>query len=183
MSLPYLLLTLFTVAEVLLLIFKRSKALSVKSNADRRSLLLFWVTIPVCLTAGSVMSDWQIGLIGNAQLLKNIGLAIFVIGFSIRWIAIFQLGSMFTVDVSISSMHILKTNGLYQFARHPSYLGLLLILAGISFFMNNWLSSLVVMIPIFLVTNYRIAVEEESLIAEFGSTYTDYKKRVKRIFP
>jgi len=182
MSVHRILILLFGISEVLLFILKRSKSSSTKSRADRLSLLLFWITIPACLTLGGVIAENHIGLPADADW-DNAGIVVFVVGFIIRWVSIVQLGSMFTVDVSISSTHTLKTDGLYQLVRHPSYLGLVLIMAGISLFMSNGLSSMMVVVSIFLVTNYRINVEEKALTAEFGGQYADYKKRVRKIVP
>jgi protein-S-isoprenylcysteine O-methyltransferase Ste14 len=110
------------------------------------------------------------------------GISLFLAGFVIRWKAIFQLGRMFTVDVSIASDHILKTNGLYSIVRHPSYLGLLLILAGLSLLIDNPVSCLII-VPIFAAIIYRISVEEKELLTEFGNQYTLYSKQVKKIIP
>jgi len=183
MNIYFLLVSIFSVSEVLLLVLKRSKNASSKSQADRRSLLLFWITIPVCFVLGDYISDNRLGWPIDAILFRQTGIAIFIIGYIIRWTAIYQLGKMFTVDVAIVGDHRLKNDGLYNVVRHPSYLGLMLIIVGVSMFMSNALSCMVVVIPIFMVTNYRIAVEEKALIAEFGNEYEVYKKRVKKIIP
>jgi protein-S-isoprenylcysteine O-methyltransferase Ste14 len=106
-----------------------------------------------------------------------------LLGFIVRWIAIIQLGRMFTVDVAISSAHQLKTNGLYSIVRHPTYLGLLLIIAGLGFLTNDVLYCTIIIVPTFFALNYRISVEEKALTGEFGDQYKDYKKRVKKIIP
>ena len=90
---------------------------------------------------------------------------------------------MFTVDVAISKSHILKTNGMYQLVRHPSYLGLMLIIAGLAVLLNNWLSIIIIVIPISIVLNYRMLVEEKALTGEFGDQYLGYMQKVKRIIP
>jgi protein-S-isoprenylcysteine O-methyltransferase Ste14 len=90
---------------------------------------------------------------------------------------------MFTVDVSIATTHTLKTSGLYKIVRHPSYLGLMLIITGLGLSDGSILSFIVVVASVFLAMNYRMAVEEQALIAEFGTQYEDYKKRVSRIVP
>lgn len=183
MNIYLLLAAVFSVSEVGLLVLKRSKNASSKSQADKRSLLLFWITIPVCFTLGNYISARQIGWPVVSPLFRQIGIAVFAIGYIIRWTAVYQLGKMFTVDVAIAGDHRLKNDGLYNLVRHPSYLGLMLIIVGVSMFMSNLLSCIVIVIPIFIVTNYRIAVEEKALTAEFGSVYEDYKKRVKKIVP
>jgi protein-S-isoprenylcysteine O-methyltransferase Ste14 len=182
MNIYTLLICIFSFTEIMLLVIKRSKTSSSKSQADRWSLALFWISIPVCFAVGRMIARQGIGFPLDSSC-KYIGIGVFVIGFIIRWVSVFQLGSMFTVDVSISSTHRLKTNGMYTIVRHPSYLGLMLITAGISLFMCNALSSLVIIVAIFSVTNYRIYVEEKALIAEFNGQYEDYKKRVRKMLP
>jgi protein-S-isoprenylcysteine O-methyltransferase Ste14 len=116
---------LFTLSEVALVISKRSKSSAVKSQADKSSMLLLWITISVCLTAAGFISGYKIWVVNNVSIAEKAGITLAVAGFIIRWTAIVQLGKMFTVDVAISNTHILKTSGLYKFVRHPSYLGLI----------------------------------------------------------
>jgi protein-S-isoprenylcysteine O-methyltransferase Ste14 len=153
-----------------------------KVRNDGNSLLILWVTISSSMTLACVFSGNKLWLSASPNTLQIFGISLFILGFVIRWTAVFQLGRMFTVDVSISSDHILKTDGLYRLVRHPSYLGLLLILAGIFFSLNNLISCLMV-VPIFLAINYRISVEEKELLTEFGNQYTVFQKKVKKIIP
>ncbi len=173
----------FGISEVLLLILKRSKHAGAKSKKDGNSLQLLWIVITGCLVAGNVIAGVYILIPIEGSAFIIIGMALTIVGFIIRWIAIVQLGSMFTVDVAISSQHVLKTNGLYKLVRHPSYLGLMLIIAGIAFLTNNVLSCAVIIVPVFLALNYRISVEEKALTDEFGEQYLEYKRKVKRIVP
>jgi len=175
--------SLFTLAEVILLVLKRSKKAEVKRRNDSRSLLFLWVTIIVCLTMGYAIARMQIGIAVDPLIADIAGVPIIIIGFIIRWIAIIQLGNMFTVDVAISRKHILKTDGVYKIVRHPSYLGLMLIITGLAILLNNVLSCIIIVIPIFLVLNYRISVEEKAIIQEFDNQYIQYQLRVKKIIP
>lgn len=173
----------FGLSEVLLAIIKRSKSTQVKSKADKNSMLILWI----CIVGGLVLGGFAPGFIkspfpANAWMQKT-GLVIVLVGFIIRWIAILQLGKMFTVDVSITSGHRLKTNGLYSVVRHPSYLGLLLILLGIGLFTGDKAALAIVFVPSLLALIYRMHVEENALIGEFGSEYLDYKNKVARIIP
>ena len=131
----------FTLSEAGLLLSRRAKKESAKKDGDKRSLLLLWITIPTCLTLGSFIAEynnWQFNFSTTTA-----GIVVAVIGFIIRWAAIVQLGKMFTVDVSISNAHILKTKGFYSVVRHPSYLGLIIIIAGIALCLNNILSLII----------------------------------------
>jgi len=159
-----------------------SKKKRVVSRKDRGTMILLWVMICLSLTAGfniAARLPWS----GSSIILALIGYFVILIGFVIRWTAIIQLRKAFTVDVSFSEGQELKSDGLYKNIRHPSYLGLLLILCGLSFGMGNIWSVLVVTIPMFLTINYRIIVEERLLCTEFGESYSQYKSHTWRLIP
>ncbi len=104
-------------------------------------------------------------------------------GMMIRWISIFQLKKEFTVDVSVTKNHLLKMDGMYRRLRHPSYSGLLMTCFGLSLAMNSLISIAVITIPITLVLLYRIKVEEEILVNEFGDRYLEYMKITRKMVP
>ncbi|ATX77538.1 MAG: isoprenylcysteine carboxylmethyltransferase family protein [Reinekea forsetii] len=75
---------------------------------------------------------------------------------------------------------ILVTSGVYRFTRNPSYLGLVLIIAGIALWVGSlspWI--VVILFPLFLYKAY-IQVEESELQARFGSRYQQYCQLVPR---
>ena len=162
------------------MLWKRSKKSYTKVQKDQGSMLLLWISISACLAVGLMFSGQQSDQ-NNPVLIA--GIIVFVIGNFLRWISIIQLGSMFTVDVAISKEHQLKTNGIYGVVRHPSYLGLFLILIGLSLGMNSVFSFLIVVLPNFLSLNYRIKVEEKALLIEFSEEYKRYMKSTKKIIP
>lgn len=175
---------IFFVSELALLIFKRAKSGKIKNERDRRSLLMLWIVIALSLCAGPWAAfNYHIWGLDNSQAVVIAGITIFAAGFIIRWVSIYQLGRMFTVNVVISDTHILKTSGLYKIARHPSYLGLLLIIIGLGISLDSLLSVMVMIVPSFIALNYRIGIEEQALVEEFGQQYTDYKGRVKKLVP
>jgi protein-S-isoprenylcysteine O-methyltransferase Ste14 len=183
MILYYYFVSLFSISEIALLILKRSKKGTVKSQNDGRSMLILWITIFCCLNIGLFIANVDVLIPFNSLLLTYPGILITVAGFIIRWTAIVQLGKMFTVDVSISSTHTLKTDGIFNRVRHPSYLGLLLIIAGLALLLNNGISFLIIAVPSFYAINYRIYIEERALTGEFGNQYLHYKMRVRKIIP
>ncbi|MDB5118379.1 MAG: protein-S-isoprenylcysteine methyltransferase [Mucilaginibacter sp.] len=184
MHIPYYTIAqIFGISEVILLLVKRSKKGAAKNQSDKSSLIILWVAITGTITLGALIATEGIWPFANATTVMNIGLAVAAIGFIIRWVAILQLGKMFTVDVAITSDHTLKKTGLYKLIRHPSYLGLMLIICSIALCMGNILSCIVIIIPTFMALHYRIMVEERALIAEFGDQYIAYKKNTARLIP
>ena len=72
------------------------------------------------------------------------------------------------------------TDGVFRIGRHPMYLGMVLILLGVSILLGS-LSSLIV-IAVFAVIMERvfIIVEERMMEQIFGGQYIDYKKQVRK---
>lgn len=67
--------------------------------------------------------------------------------------------------------------------RHPSYAFSLLTFVGLAIVLNNYISAIVLLIPVFVMFLRRINIEEEVLIEQFGQDYIDYMKKTKRLIP
>jgi len=84
--------------------------------------------------------------------------------------------------LEIREGHTLVQGGLYRYVRHPIYTGTLIRLISIPVFTSSvpgFILSLL-SIPVFV---YRIGLEEEMLIGEFGEEYERYRERTWRLFP
>ena len=110
-------------------------------------------------------------------------LAVLWAGMGIRWWSFHALGRYFTIQVMTSADQPVIASGPYQFLRHPSYLGLLLIIAGLGFTYGNWLSLGALVLGVLIGVVNRIRVEEAALTQTLGSAYTTYAARRKRILP
>jgi protein-S-isoprenylcysteine O-methyltransferase Ste14 len=122
-------------------------------------------------------------MFGGAQWIRFASLAFLVFGLAIRWTAVVSLGKSFSANVAIRTEQRLQTAGLYRFVRHPSYLGLLLVIVAIGLHTRNWIGFAIVVIPSMAALSYRIQVEEAALRAAFGDVYAVYISRTKRLFP
>jgi len=110
-------------------------------------------------------------------------MTLIAIGLAIRIQSMLTLKQYFTYSVAKVENHKIIETGLYKFIRHPGYLGQLIIFIGISTSISNWLSILVMMIPVTLGYLYRIKVEERFMIEQLGEDYLNYQKRTKRLIP
>ena len=164
------------------MLIKRSGKGSSKVQKDKGSLVLLWVSIPLCFALGFTFANYHHWGFSE-YLVYGIGLFIVLFGFIVRWASILQLKKAFTVDVAIGDKQKLKTDGMYKVIRHPSYLGLFLIMIGFSISMNSLISIALVILPMFLAIHYRIVVEEKVLSDGFGEAYKNYITKTKRLIP
>jgi len=111
------------------------------------------------------------------------GFAAMLLGILIRWIAIHTLGRFFTGKVSILKNHELVQSGPYKYIRHPAYTGTLIAYLGFGFVFKNWISFILIFVPVVLAALYRMSIEEKALREYFGEKYTRYAAGVKRLIP
>ncbi len=76
----------------------------------------------------------------------------------------------------------LVTDGIYNYARHPQYTGLFLVIIG---FLVQWPTILtVIMAPVLLFAYVHLArVEERRAEVEFGVEYDEYVRKTPAFFP
>jgi protein-S-isoprenylcysteine O-methyltransferase Ste14 len=146
--------------------------------------VVVWVTIALSVWAGVSLGMQATGrILPHSATGSTAGLALIVAGLVLRWIAILSLGRQFTVDVAITQGHRLVHTGIYKVLRHPSYTGSLISFFGLGLTFSNYLSMMVIFIPICAAFLYRIHVEEKTLIAAFGDEYRAYSASTKRLIP
>jgi protein-S-isoprenylcysteine O-methyltransferase Ste14 len=168
--------------EVFMNLRQRSKSKVTTSN-DKSSLWWLYGLITLGYALSFSIGATRIGRIYDWNTLFVVGMTLLVIGFMIRIHSLLTLKQYFTYSVGKVEDHKLIESGLYKFIRHPGYLGQLIIFLGISTSISNWLSILVMMIPITLGYLYRIKVEERFMIEQIGEKYLNYQKRTKRLIP
>jgi protein-S-isoprenylcysteine O-methyltransferase Ste14 len=170
------------VSEVVLSRMLRVK--DVREHEDRSSLKIIWLTIIASIFLGIYISktDFTINLTYGTQM-YNLGIILICIGLIIRWIAIISLKKFFKVHVNVSQDQKIIKSGIYKFVRHPSYTGSLLSFLGLGVVFNNWLTLIIVFIPVLLAFLYRIKVEEKVLLGAFATSYSEYMMNTKKLIP
>lgn len=100
----------------------------------------------------------------------------------------FGLSGIFEFKKAKTSVHpvdIHKTTtvvdtGVYRYSRNPMYFGLLLLLVGYGYYLQDFLSLVVCLVFVMYMNKFQIGLEERHLEEKFGKNYTDYKNRVRR---
>src|SRR5579875_1732908 len=94
-----------------------------------------WILVPFLILG--LLLGWlpaytdrrDVGTI-DGDAVRYLGLVLYVVGGVLRLAPVFVLGRRFSGLVAIQEGHELETGGLYRVIRHPSYLGLLVLLFG-----------------------------------------------------
>jgi len=168
--------------EVFMNLRQRSKS-KITTSGDKHSfMVVVWPHHPWLRLSFSIGAT-RTGRIHDWNTLFAVGMSLFVIGFIIRIHSLLTLKQYFTYSVAKVEGHKTVETGLYRFIRHPGYLGQLILFIGISTSISNWLSILVMMLPVTLGYLYRIKVEERFMLEQLGEDYSNYRERTKRLIP
>jgi protein-S-isoprenylcysteine O-methyltransferase Ste14 len=152
-----------------------------RTGHDRFTRVLIATTIGAAIAlAVSVSPARSLGVAGPA---RAAGLVTMWLGMAIRIWAIVTLGLAFRTTVEVDPGQAVVSTGPYARIRHPSYAGLLLILAGFGLALAGWRSlAICVLIP-FPALLLRIRVEEAELTRVLGDAYRRYQQHTKRLIP
>ena len=146
------------------------------------SRLISWgFSLMIFLQLGKILVILPIA--GNTLILQLAGLFICTIGIIICFWARYELGANWTyaADYQIKEKHNLITTGIYQYIRHPIYLGLILSWIGSEMVAQSYLCiSFLALFFVFYIQGKR---EEKILLAHFGKGYRDYMKKTKMLIP
>jgi protein-S-isoprenylcysteine O-methyltransferase len=172
----------WVISEVMLLVLRRSK----NNSQDRDEGSIKWLNsiIYICVAIAVTLGFTGIGIIkAGISITPWVGLGFIVIGLIIRWTAILTLRKFFTTNVVIQSDHKIIKTGLYRFVRHPSYTGSIISFFGLGLAFSNWISFIILVIPITIAFLKRIQIEEKALLSAFGKDYEEYRKNSWFLFP
>lgn len=77
------------------------------------------------------------GLLPHTGLLPWTGIVLLSLGITLQGVAMWQLGSFFTLRLAVQVDQALLTTGAYRWIRHPGYLSYLISILGIGLAMSS----------------------------------------------
>ena len=72
------------------------------------------------------------------------------------------------------------SSGIYRLTRNPMYLGMAIVLVGVTIWTGSQLGLVMVLVFALYITRFQIEPEERILEAKFGEAFLVYKSKVKR---
>jgi protein-S-isoprenylcysteine O-methyltransferase Ste14 len=118
----------------------------------------------------------------NHQYWRYFGLLLCVAGIIVRLLALKALGKQFSAYVTLQPDHRLVQHGIYAIIRHPLYLSLLLLPAGVALVFASYLALPILLLAAAFVFD-RIRKEERLLATHFPTEFDRYKLRTRRLVP
>jgi protein-S-isoprenylcysteine O-methyltransferase Ste14 len=125
----------------------------------------------------------EAGIPSHQAVVFVVGIAAIIVGVTLRWYAIWTLGSYFTRDIAVQSNQRVVRSGPYALVRHPAYSGTFLTMLGIGLALTNWGGLAVLMAGVFLGHLPRVLLEERALRDTIGKPYADYMRETSRFIP
>jgi protein-S-isoprenylcysteine O-methyltransferase Ste14 len=111
-----------------------------------------------------------------------LGALLYAAGGVLRLAPVFVLGRRFSGLVAIQPEHRLMTSGLYGVVRHPSYLGLFVLMLGWGLAFGSGVGVVIAVLSLGVLLA-RIQAEERLLSETFGAEYDAYRARTWRLIP
>jgi protein-S-isoprenylcysteine O-methyltransferase Ste14 len=149
---------------------------------DRGTRVLIAISLGAAIGAASVARSVAPSLRTPAAV-QVFGVIVMWLGLATRVWAVAALGGAFRTTVEVDPDQEVVASGPYRWIRHPSYAGLLLIVAGLGLALGNWLSvALCLVLPVPALA-WRIHVEEAELSRVLGDAYRAYQARTARLIP
>ena len=139
---------------------------------------------PIVTLAFILLSFWLTSylpkLVFNYQGLLSV--LMILIGLTIMVIAVktFKKNETTLNPLSPREASYLVTNGIFSYTRNPMYLGMIIILSGVTIYNGVYIGIIILPCFVLYLTEFQIKPEEEAMEEIFSADYTDYLKRVRR---
>ncbi len=111
------------------------------------------------------------------------GIALVLLGLSLRVWANRTLGQFYTRTLRVNESQKIVQQGPYRLIRHPGYVGVIALWIGAGLATTNWIAAAVITLMMLAVYDYRIRSEEAMLEAAFGEEYCQYAAHTWKLVP
>jgi protein-S-isoprenylcysteine O-methyltransferase Ste14 len=111
------------------------------------------------------------------------GVGVMAAGLALRTWSMRALGRYYSRTLRTTGDQVVVESGPYRVVRHPGYLGSIMVWTGFGVASGSAAAALGVAALMGAAYTRRIAVEEDMLTGTFGTAYTEYSRRTKRLIP
>ena len=170
--------------EILMWIILRNKMnKKIEKKGDKGSFWIMFILIATGYSLSFAVGSTKTGRMVHWDTFFIIGAVLAIFGLIIRISSILTLKQQFTYTVTKIEGHELIETGQYKWIRHPGYLGQLIIFEATAIALANWISVILMFIPVFIGYYYRIRTEEKFMLDQWGLKYSEYQNKTKKLIP
>jgi protein-S-isoprenylcysteine O-methyltransferase Ste14 len=155
----------------------------VRIASDRGTRVLVAISLGAAIAVAGLASSLAPASLRIPAGGRGAGIVVMWLGLATRVSAIVALGGAFRTTVEVDPGQAVVSTGPYRWIRHPSYLGLLLIVAGFGVALGSWLSLAACLVLPLPGLVRRIHVEEAELNLVLGDAYRRYQSNTARLVP
>jgi protein-S-isoprenylcysteine O-methyltransferase Ste14 len=159
----------------------------------RTSIQEDWTTLPILVTVsmGFVVAVLDFIFLQRLQfqIFVILGVAMVLVGGYLRLRIRLELQKKAgfrsigaTARLQIVEGHQLITDGYYKLVRHPLYLGEKMRNLGLVIVFSSLFGACFIVVSTIILL-YRMRIEEDMLVMEFGEEYRAYQRKTKRMIP
>ena len=105
---------------------------------------------------------------------------VFGLSFDLMGLLEFRKHATTISPLSPNKSALVVSSGIYRITRNPMYLGMAIVLVGVTIAFGSAIGLLMVLVFVLCITRFQIKPEERILEAKFGEAFVDYKAKVKR---
>jgi protein-S-isoprenylcysteine O-methyltransferase Ste14 len=176
--------TLITILWLLEFLLFRPRHRS-RTYEEKRSFSWISITIVVSIALSVQLTRWGWFVVPTEWrfIFEVVGLLVYTLGISLRYLGSIALGDQFTRNISIDRNQPLISHSVYRSMRHPLYVGLFLLLVAVPIYLANWLMMIVAGGLMYLVLHQRIQLEEAKMEELLGKRYLEWKAERGKFFP
>lgn len=146
-------------------------------------------TVPLVISTVTllvlIVSLFQVGTLeysNDNQLIRIIGLIVYLIFSWIQIWAFKTLGEYYSQDIAIKKDHKLITTGPFKIIRHPQYFSQILVDIGAALATLSFILAPLALVQI-VIMFLRASFEDKLLQKHFGNEFTAYKKKSGLLLP
>ena len=117
----------------------------------------------------------------NLEFLTMLSYILYFAGLTVLILAVrlFKKQNTTVNPIKIENASSLVTSGIFEYSRNPMYLGMALILLGLTLMFNVIGGTLFTLLFTIYITKFQIKPEEEVMERLFGEDFLEYKQNVR----
>jgi protein-S-isoprenylcysteine O-methyltransferase Ste14 len=117
----------------------------------------------------------------NLEFLTMLSYFLYFVGLTVLILAVrlFKKQNTTVNPIKIENASSLVTSGIFEYSRNPMYLGMALILLGLTLMFNVIGGTLFTLLFTIYITKFQIKPEEEVMEKLFGEDFLEYKQNVR----